>query len=484
MLPAPILALALLAYDPPPRQEAPVPPPPTEAPMDPMKDAPKPPPPLPKIDPATPLKDLLPTAPVVKKAPVYLGDDLRRAPELSFEAAPAKALDSPEWLKRKGFAVAAALHLNARDEDGYLKAAIKGRDDLAGLPFLLGGACRMKGLAREAFKQAASGQVARKSPPRKVLPPLTAPPPAAALSGALPSARLISFKAEREEAPAPDKAQEDALERAHVAVLAQVNAIHDMDTRVEVVNTLAGISRPEATRELARLAVYSAEKEVREAALKALSVRRERDYTGVLTEALRYPWPAVARNAARAIVKLEREDLLPKLADMLDAADPRSPREEKGGHVAAELVRINHHKSCLMCHAPARAGEVADDVLAAPMPLPSEKLPPPGEGYNGQGQPSNLLVRIDVTYLRQDFSVMQEVKDADPWPALQRFDFVVRQRGLTKDEAADLKKRLEGREPGVLSPYQRAAVTALREMTGRDFEAKADVWRKFLKSRP
>lgn len=58
---------------------------------------------------------------------------------------------------------------------------------------------------------------------------------------------------------------------------------------------------------------------------------------------------------------------------------------------------------------------------------------------------------------------------------------MVRRRPLSAAGAKDLRKRLEGREPGVLTPYQKAAVTALREMTRRDLEAKAAAWRRFLK---
>ena len=55
--------------------------------------------------------------------------------------------------------------------------------------------------------------------------------------------------------------------------------------------------------------------------------------------------------------------------------------------------------------------------------------------------------------------------------------------GVTPKQVEALGRRLEEREPGVLSPYHKAAVNALREMTGRDFEAKADVWRTFLASK-
>jgi hypothetical protein len=150
--------------------------------------------------------------------------------------------------------------------------------------------------------------------------------------------------------------------------------------------------------------------------------------------------------------------------------------------VAREVVRMNHHKSCLLCHAPADAAAVKADseeneLFVAPVPLPSEKLPRYSSSKADNG---GLLVRIDVTYLRQDFSVMLPVKEAAPWPEMQRFDFLVRKRILTEEEAAELKQRLTPRE-GELTPYQKAAVRALRELTGRDLPAKADAWRKHLK---
>jgi hypothetical protein len=36
------------------------------------------------------------------------------------------------------------------------------------------------------------------------------------------------------------------------------------------------------------------------------------------------------------------------------------------------------------------------------------------------------------------------------------------------------------RESGVLSPYHKAALTALRELTGKDTEPTAEAWRKLL----
>jgi hypothetical protein len=256
-----------------------------------------------------------------------------------------------------------------------------------------------------------------------------------------------------------------------------------VDDSQATVHYFAGVSHAEATRELARMAVFSPEKEVRKEALKALSVRREKDATAVLGEALNYPWPAVARNAAEAIVKLDRKDLMPNLIDMLDAADPRGPNPEQahGKEVttARELVRVHHHSNCMLCHAPAERGRIPEDILVAE--VPTEPLSSPRAGYGDSS--SNLIVRIDVTYLRQDFSAMQTVEENRGMMEenRQRFDFVVRKRELTAAEAEELRGRLENRKPGVLSPYQEAAVNALREMTGRDFEAKAEPWRRHLK---
>ena len=49
---------------------------------------------------------------------------------------------------------------------------------------------------------------------------------------------------------------------------------------------------------------------------------------------------------------------------------------------------------------------------------------------------------MDVTYLRQDFSAMLPVAEAHPWPEMQRFDFPVRERNVTEDEAAAYREKL------------------------------------------
>ena len=120
-------------------------------------------------------------------------------------------------------------------------------------------------------------------------------------------------------------------------------------------------------------------------------------------------------------------------------------------------------------------------LLTAQVPLPSQELPIPNSPNGGYDNSiPDILVRIDVTYLRQDFSVKLPVSGADPWPEMQRFDFVVRSREVTEQEAQAYREQLEPRQPGVLSPYHRAALFALREMTGLDTAPTAQAWRKLL----
>jgi hypothetical protein len=271
--------------------------------------------------------------------------------------------------------------------------------------------------------------------------------------------------------------QEQAL-LARIAALMQVLAPDSVAMRKGLVQYLASISHAEATRALAKLAIFSAEDEVRNPAIEALKVRREKDYTEILLRGLRYPLPAVAKRTTDAMIKLERADLVPELVSFLEEPDPRAPTIKEMGEkkvaVVRELVRINHHRNCLMCHAPAVPNEVSPQVTTAEVPRPDQPLPFPSDGYSNSIP--DILVRLDVTYLRQDFSIMQPVADAHPWPEMQRFDFLVRNRELTTEEAT----AFPAAKAGVLSPYQRVTLAALRELTGRDTAPTPDAWRKLL----
>src|SRR5262249_10629124 len=154
--------------------------------------------------------------------------------------------------------------------------------------------------------------------------------------------------------------------------------------RVGMAKYLGRVQNVEATKALARLAIYSPEDEVRAAAIENLKLRRERDYTDILVQGFRYPLPAVAKRAAAALVRVERSDLRPRSLDVLEQRDPRLPVTEKrdGKEVSfvRELVKVNHHHNCALCHAPGNTANLPDGVLTVAVPLPSEPLPKPSQG--------------------------------------------------------------------------------------------------------
>lgn len=394
---------------------------------------------LPEIAESATEENLLPKPPRAQKSPIYVGDDLSRVPLLTLEAV--EKAPTQEWQKRKAHTVAAALFLNQKEEDGFLKAVLRTRPDLAGLPFTMGNACRTTGDMAQAFTEAVRAVRTKKG------------------------AALVAE-------PDPDaevKFDREVYYHARLAAASQVIPDESAADRQSLIRGLASIARPDAMRRLAHLAVYSPDEEVRNAALEALAARRGEDATKVLTEGLQYPWPAVAENAAAAIVKLKRNDLIPQLEAMLKAPDPRAPKLERvDGReetVVYELVRLNHLQNCLLCHAPIKKDE-STKSLSAEIPVPTMPLPDAGSKYYGESD-SNLLVRIDVTYLRQDFSAMLDAKNwtAETWTPKQRFDFLLRRRVLSPDEAANLRKRLAG-----MSPYRQAAASALHSLTGKDMQ--------------
>lgn len=434
----------------------------------------------------TPLKDLLPVPPKTPtKAGLYLGESLAGVPEVMFQEPPAKATPVDRTIQQTAHQIAKIHFLNAKKTDAFMEKLVGQRPDLAGLPLTLGEKCRHKGDQARLFQMAL--QTVRNAMNSQVTVPISeahqAPARAAQIFWQIYLQNCMQEDTNLQANNGGVSAEN--FGRARVAALMQVCGPETAAMRRGLIKYLAGVSNGEATRALARLAIFSAEDEVRQAALDALKVRRERDYTDVLTDGLRYPWPAVAQRSAEAVVKLERTDLLPQLADLLDEPDPRAPKEReadgKKETVVRELVKINHHRNCLLCHAPANPGNMPGDVVTAEVPIPGQPLPSFSQGYQQNGIP-DILVRVDVTYVRQDFSMLLPVADAHPWPELQRFDFVVRTRTVTEKEAEAARTQLARHDGGGPSPYRRAALAALRELTGRDAGTTAEAWRRELKA--
>jgi hypothetical protein len=224
-----------------------------------------------------------------------------------------------------------------------------------------------------------------------------------------------------------------------------------------LVDVLGRIQSKSATQALARLALFDPSKETRDLALEHLGKRPAEDFRQVLLGGLRYPWPPVADHAATALVRLGDEQAVPALIRLLQEGAPHTSLSVGGErHIVRELVRINHLCNCNLCH----AGSVdAKDPVRGRVPEPNLSLPPLTEYYQDT---FGIFVRADITYLKQDFSVMLPVANPEPWPKLQRYDFMVRTRAATPEEVEGHRDR-----PADVSYPQRAAVLwALKELTG------------------
>ncbi|HTU89625.1 MAG TPA: HEAT repeat domain-containing protein [Gemmataceae bacterium] len=262
--------------------------------------------------------------------------------------------------------------------------------------------------------------------------------------------------------------QDDGL-----STLAQMLQIEDMVSRGEFAKCLAKVKGAKASVLLARQALFDLSWPVREEAIKALKDRPHEDYQQVLLDGLRYPWAPAAAHAAEVLAALGHRDSVFRLAALLDEPDPCAPMCDKNNKwIVAEVVRVNHLRNCLLCHAPSTARK---DPLRAVVPTPGEPLPL--IYYDGQ---KGDFVRADITYLRQDFSLIEHVAKPEKWPEWQRFDYLVRTRELTADELAVHKKKLQSKPAVPSYPQREAVLFALRELTGKNAGTKSTDWYDFL----
>ena len=243
-----------------------------------------------------------------------------------------------------------------------------------------------------------------------------------------------------------------------VPVLTQVLQAEAEPVRLALIEILARSTSVEASELLADRAIFDLSSDVREAARVALASRPPEEYRQRLLHGLRYPWPRVAEHAAEALIALDDRGAASDLARLVELSDPAAPfQTEKGTWVKPELVRVNHLRNCLLCHAPSSSNR---DLVRGAMPIPGEPLP---RVY--YDDPRANFVRADVTYLRQDFSVMRTVAKPDQWPALQRYDYLVRLRELAPAEiaAAASAKRLSDGHGAY--PQQTAVLYALHVLS-------------------
>ncbi len=244
---------------------------------------------------------------------------------------------------------------------------------------------------------------------------------------------------------------ESKFDATSVSPLVQIVQVCGDFVRLRLVDVLSSIEGPEASRALADRALFDLSAEVRAAATASLKRRDRGEYRARLLDGFRYPLPAVAFHAAETLVALGDTDALPRLKELLDDADPSEPfAAEDGTLQRTELVRVNHLRNCLLCHP--RSGAGSGQIVGA---VPTPGRPLPQLYYQSSTSDS---VRAEVTYLKQDFSVIQFVSDRGPWPELQRFDFLVRTRSLTDEEQQEQAESGLTDANGVSSYPQREAV--------------------------
>ena len=278
------------------------------------------------------------------------------------------------------------------------------------------------------------------------------------------------------------KEDQEHVASARLAAMTQICGPTSASMKLALAKYVASVSSIDSTHALVKTILFTPEEDARNVAINALKARRDQDYVDGLLQGFRYPWPDVAKRAADALVKLDRKNLIPQIIDVLDEADPRAPTAKnvngKKVMTVREIVRINHVRNCLMCHAPGQDVQNDSNILTAQVPVPGQASPNSG-GYGSQCGPA-LLVRVDVTYLRQDFSMMLPADSASLLPEMQRFDFFVRTRTLEEGEVQAYKDKFDKLEPEALPPNHQAALAALRKLTGQDAAPTADAWRKML----
>ena len=153
----------------------------------------------------------------------------------------------------------------------------------------------------------------------------------------------------------------------------QIVLVQSKGFRLGFVNSLHENKDVKATDALVNRAVFDVDLEVRHIAVALLRERPKADYVPALKKALRYPWLPVVRNAIDAAISLKLNELVPDLAALLDEPDPEAPYAVTGKgpakHMVRELVRINHHRNCMLCHVPSANPSAGVKVDAPPKPV-------------------------------------------------------------------------------------------------------------------
>jgi len=417
--------------------------------------------PMTKVEPKTPvLVEIKTRADLRKRSFVMKRIDLRSAEDLRKDLArfPEVSLDTPMYPNTSTQLFTLAENVRNRKLP-YPSAAIlsKTRPDLAGLPFVLGVDTQLS-LDQAQQLHALSRELRitiQKCVPRGATDPR--PDPDQLFN------ELIG--------DSDGKFRTNAWQStASIPCIQQMLQPESEEIRFMSVELLRRITDRQATAKLATWAVFDISPDVRAACVDALRTRSREDYEPVFLAAMQYPWPRAAEHAAEALVALQDREVLPSLIVLLDRPDPDLPikvtRDNREISVQREIVRVNHLANCVMCHAPSfeRGDLVRGAVPAQDKPIPAAATAPAYYETGGQ------FVHADMTYLRQDFSVVQPVSAPGVWPGYQRYDYLVRVR----KSSAEISVKAE------TSAYREAILFALRELSGKDVGRTSVAWKSVI----
>jgi hypothetical protein len=363
-------------------------------------------------------------------------EEIARTPSVGLDRSPTRAesnvmIEAARWARATG---------EGNGDTTLAEVAL--RDDLAGLPLRRGRACRLSPPVAARFDQCAA-ELRGKASDAEALRALTA-----------------HTKADQWLTP------------QDVPVLMQVLMAEASPVREVLVERLAYIKGLVATAALAQIALFDLHPKVRERAVRQLARRPAAYSQAALLRGFEHPWTVVADHAAEAVVALRMKRAVPDLVRLLERPDPRVAysKDNTDRFFVKEVVRVNHLRNCLLCHPPSFEEQ---DRVRGRVPSTDEALDADSRRYYGPA-PNRVFVRADVTYLKQDLSAMLPVASPGPWPALQRFDFFVRERAATPDE---ILAAVPCPKAGP-HHHQRAVLFALRELTGRDLGPRPADWKK------
>jgi hypothetical protein len=226
------------------------------------------------IEPKSSLTELLPALPTASaKLPLWTNEDLARVTELTFGEPISKSLAKHQAMEATAHVVAKVNHLNRGKTDGFMLAMIEQRHDLRGLPFLMGDECRTREEQAKIFAMVV--EVVRQAVPRakdkedglieEVAEFWTE------VSKITSHIQQGDVKGGKARIP---RVNQECLHRATVAALVQILMPESEQFRIGLAKHLAIVPHIDATKALAKLAIFSPEYEVRAAAIEGLKLRR------------------------------------------------------------------------------------------------------------------------------------------------------------------------------------------------------------------